>query len=312
MLVPMRTRSDLEAWRLAGRQAGYLTLRQALACGVTKATIRANLRSGLWTSVKPGVYLVAGHRQTVRGRIAAACAALGAVASHESAAELHGIPHVRRGMAVVTVPIRTTNRFPQVVVHQSTDLTARYVTEIDRIPVTTPVRTVIDLAVSIPRRRLGRIIDRCVVAGLFSVDHLAETVGALSRQGKKGFANLHALLEERTSGFVPTESELEDDVLERLRAWGLPEPVKQYPLPWRSPKRGRVDFAYPKAKLIVEVDGRAWHLAVDAFDEDRMRDNHAQLAGWRVIRVTHRMLEHRPGEVRRLLWELLGPAARSS
>jgi very-short-patch-repair endonuclease len=81
------------------------------------------------------------------------------------------------------------------------------------------------------------------------------------------------------------------------------------PLPWRSPVNGRVDFAYPEIRLIIELDGRAWHSTLEAFESDRMRDNHAQLAGWRVLRITYRMLKDNPQMVRDLVRRALSSAA---
>jgi very-short-patch-repair endonuclease len=53
--------------------------------------------------------------------------------------------------------------------------------------------------------------------------------------------------------------------------------------------------------LIIEVDGRAWHTTLEAFGSDRLRDNHAQLAGWRVLRITYRMLVEQPEMVRDMI-----------
>ena len=47
---------------------------------------------------------------------------------------------------------------------------------------------------------------------------------------------------------------------------------------------------------------------MEAFEEDRLRDNLAQLAGWRVIRITYRMLIDRPEEVRRMVESALAGA----
>ena len=105
---------------------------------------------------------------------------------------------------------------------------------------------------------------------------------------------MHKVLEIRTGEAFMGDSEFELYGLRLLREWGFPEPEPQYPLPWRSPRRGRVDFAYPGIRLIIELDGRKWHSTLDAFEEDRLRDNLAQLAGWRVLRITYRMLSEQP------------------
>ncbi len=60
---------------------------------------------------------------------------------------------------------------------------------------------------------------------------------------------------------------------------------------------GRVDFAYPHERLLVEVDGRRWHSRDQAFDHDRRRDQEAVMAGWRVLRFTWRQVSQQPTEV---------------
>ena len=44
---------------------------------------------------------------------------------------------------------------------------------------------------------------------------------------------------------------------------------------------------------------------MEAFEKDRLRDNHAQLAGWRVLRVTYRMLKEQPEVVRSMISQAL-------
>ncbi|HKZ18583.1 MAG TPA: DUF559 domain-containing protein [Acidimicrobiia bacterium] len=239
----------------------------------------------------------------------AATVTLGAVVSHESAAELHNLPGVQRGMAVVTVPTRKTNRFPDVVVHQSTDLTNAQVVEKDGLAVTSVVRTAIDLAAKRRPRVIGRIVDHAVVRGDTSIEEIVEAVGALARHGKPGMQTMHKVLEMRAGEGFMGESELEMHGLRLLREWGFPDPNLQYPLPWRSSRKGRVDFAYPSIRLIIEIDGRRWHSTLDAFEEDRLRDNHAQLAGWRVLRITYRMMMDEPEMVRAMVAQAFAVAS---
>ncbi len=297
--------AELSATELAGRQGGFVTRRQALACGMTDDEIRSRLRNRRWARVKPGLYLLAGFQPTLRGRLLAATAVLGAVVSHESAAELHDLPGVPRGLAVVTVRIRTTNRFPDVIVHQSTDLADRRVVEFEGLPTTDPIRTTIDLCSRMKPYQIGRIIDRLVIDGRATIDEIVGEVELLARHGKPGMKVARTALEPRMGETVIGESEVEAMALRLLREWGFPEPHLQYPLPWRSARKGRVDFAYPHVRLIIEIDGRAWHATLDAFENDRMRDNHAQLAGWRVLRITYRMMVDDPVEVREMIRKAL-------
>ena len=66
-----------------------------------------------------------------------------------------------------------------------------------------------------------------------------------------------------------------------------------------------VDALWARERLIVELDGFAFHHHRTAFERDRARDAALQAAGYRVIRLTHRRLEQEPAavaaEIRRLL-----------
>lgn len=93
-----------------------------------------------------------------------------------------------------------------------------------------------------------------------------------------------------------------------LRAGGLPDPVRQHPLPALT-GRGRVDAAYPAAHLIVEADGRRWHTRVDDFARDRQRDIEAGLLGWRVVRLVWADLVDRPTWVQQVVAGYLQRAA---
>src|SRR5687767_14700734 len=88
----MLSDSEIRATDLGGRQSGYVTLRQAMACGMSAEAVRRRVEAKRWIRIRPGLFLIPGFQPSVRGRLLAATAALGAVVSHESAAELHCLP----------------------------------------------------------------------------------------------------------------------------------------------------------------------------------------------------------------------------
>ena len=55
-------------------------------------------------------------------------------------------------------------------------------------------------------------------------------------------------------------------------------------------RRWRFDLAWPRHLLALEIDGGVWtqgrHVRGDGFIRDLEKMNEAQLAGWRVLRVT--------------------------
>jgi very-short-patch-repair endonuclease len=58
-----------------------------------------------------------------------------------------------------------------------------------------------------------------------------------------------------------------------------------------------VDAAWRRQRLIVELDGYAFHGTRAAFERDRARDRRLAAKGWRVLRVTWRDVEHRKEEL---------------
>jgi hypothetical protein len=208
------------------------------------------------------------------------------VVSHQSAGRLHDFDGLPWSAPTVTVPHRLTHEHPGVYVHQSTDISDDQVIEIRGLPVTNPERTIYDLAAVLSERRLDWILDRAISAGSVDLDRLAEVFASLARRGKPGTARLRRLLESRDKEWVPPDSALENRLLRLIEEAELPMPARQFHAPWLGPTNGRVDFAYPEQRLVIEGDSRRWHLLMKSFDVDRQRDNQAQLAGWRILRFT--------------------------
>ena len=103
MLRPQQPDRTCEG--LARRQHGVIARVQALEAGVTSGQINWRLRSGRWTEVQPGVYLIGGAPRTSRGRLMAACLWGGptAVASHRAAGHLWNLAGVEPGFIEIVV-----------------------------------------------------------------------------------------------------------------------------------------------------------------------------------------------------------------
>ena len=200
-------------------------------------------------------------------------------------------------MSTVTVAHRRTHSLPNLQVHQSTDLVEGHIVTINGLRVTSPARTVIDLAAVVSRRRLAQILDQSLSTKLVEISDLESLFSSLARKGKPGVRRLRALLEERVGGPIVTESVLEHRLLSLLIEAGLPKPVSQFRADWLKSVNGRIDFAYPEHRIVIEADSRRWHSSVEAFEVDRQRDNAAQLAGWVVLRFTWKMITDEPAGV---------------
>ncbi|MCE2530058.1 MAG: DUF559 domain-containing protein [Acidimicrobiia bacterium] len=294
--------------RMAESQNGLVTGEQAISAGLSRCVIRRRVRLGEWKCVGNDTYLIYGAPSAMV-YLRAAVLAFPAVVSHQSAAQLHGLGYGPFTGAVATVPSRRTYRFRGVQVHQSTDLDRRYVTHIAGFPVTNPIRTLFDLASVTEIDELLGIAQKALARRRVTFEGLAEILEELGRRGRPGTTRFRKLLEEVSPGCVAPESVMEEKMIALLSASDLPMPTLQMPLPWRGPVKGRADFAYENARVIIECDGRRWHTTMEAFEKDRRRDNLAQLNGWRVLRFTWHDLTERPARVLDQITQALRPAA---
>lgn len=291
----------------AATQHGVITRRQALAMGLTEKMIRQQVGSGLWLRMRQGVYRLVGYEETRLAKMWAVTGALPAVLSHQSAAELHDLKLTPINQVVVTVPLRCTNRFRDIVVHQSIDLVREFITEISGLPVTTIPRTIMDLAAVLRPTPLTVVVESAIVDRKVTLGELVDHHALLGRKGKPGTRRLREVLEVVGPEVVRSESALELRMMQLLEDVGCPLPVQQFVLTWRTKTVGRVDLAYPDHRLLIELDGRRWHTTVAAFEADRRRDNLAQLAGWRVLRFTWEDVDRNPAGVIRIVNEALSP-----
>jgi len=273
---------------------GSITSAEIQALGGSREWLSRREREGWLERCGPSTYRLPGTTSEWHATLAAACHRLGGVVSHESAAQLHAMPRLRRGLLIVTVPVRRSNRYPGVDVRQKTDLTPEQVVWKAGLPVTTPARTIIDLAAQLGVKRLARLVDWTVAHGLTSHETLLGLFIDVGRRGKPGTQKLRMVMEDRGGTPDRDPSELESRLLDLIERASLPPPTREFKAPWLAPTNGRVDLAYREHLLVIEADSRRWHTQADAFLTDRERDNLAQLAGWRVLRFTWWDVERRP------------------
>jgi very-short-patch-repair endonuclease len=152
------------------------------------------------------------------------------------------------------------------------------------IRVTTPARTLLDLAAVVGEDDLARTVEEARVLRL--VDDAA--IRAIVR-GHPRRAGTRALLRLLDHEPRLTRSEAERRLLALIRAAGLPLPETNVRVLGHE-----VDVLWRDARLIVEIDGFSAHGTRAAFERDRARDATLVAAGYRVIRITWRQLEDEP------------------
>jgi very-short-patch-repair endonuclease len=288
--------ADAELSRRAARQHGLLTRTQLVDAGLNRHTIAHRVKVGRLHVVHRGVYAVGFRSDAPLPRAMAAVLACGrgAVLSHGSAAALWGIQAAWPNRADTIAA--TEHRLTGVRVHRSRSLAPQDRTTRLRIPTTTPVRTLIDLADTVDDRILARAVNEALVKRLLRREHLAARLASV--HGRRAARRLSAFVDNPDA---PTRSVFEDAFLELVDRKGLPRPeTNQRVGPYE------VDMLWRAPRLIVELDGRAFHDHASAFERDRERDATLVAAGYRVVRVTWRRLADDPDREAKRLRALLG------
>ncbi len=284
----VRGQGDAEIARLAELQRGLVHRSQLIAAGITQGAIRHRLHTRRLHKLYPSVYLLG------RPRLEPLAASTAAVMHFDGHALLSGrsagwLWELSEGselpVEVTVVGIDARSR-PNLVVHRARTLSQEDVRLWKGLPVTSPARTLVDLA---------GILDMAELEAAYAIAlrrkrvRLDEIGAAMARApGHKGVAMLKALVD---GGAHPTltRSRYERKLRSLIRAADLPQPLVNTKVEGHE-----VDFFWPKHRLVVEFDGFDTHGHRTSFETDRLRDQRLIAAGHRVLRITARQIDFTP------------------
>jgi very-short-patch-repair endonuclease len=276
----------VDLFDIARRQNGVVSRRQLLAAGISVPQIRAWLRRGQLHPVHQGVYSIAPLSLLPFGRAAAGLLALGpdAVLGHRSAAAVWRLAPPDAGDVDVIVIGRWPKAREGVRLHRTKRLDRADITTRRNLRITTPARTVIDLATDATLPEVEHGLSEGRALGLISDARLN---AALDRApaNHPGAAAIRSLLKSQV-GRALTRSERERKLLKLLDAAGLPKPLVNRPLHGFKP-----DFYWPEQRLILEFDGYRTHGGRRKFESDRKRDQLFATKGIQTVRSTWLQLE---------------------
>ena len=197
---------DPQIARIAAAQYGVFTYDAVLRSGATKRVIERRLASGRWERLHQGVYRLSGTPGSWRQQVIAACFAAGsAVASHRAAGGLWRVAGFEQRVLEITVPRGRRPRLHGVIVHQLS-LPSVDVTILDAIPITTPARTLLDLAAVSPTDAVEEALDDALRRGLTTRAKLRWRVKELGR--RSGSRAIRTLLDVRNDGARTAQSVL--------------------------------------------------------------------------------------------------------
>lgn len=283
-------RSTRESPRWRHDSGASSTATSCWPAGLHRSSLARRVRAGRLHPVLPQVFAVGHTALPIGGREAAALLWRGpwSALSHESAAWVLGLVPAPELVHVSGTVGRTASR-NDVVVHRVASLSADDVRVSNGLRVTRPARTLLDLAATTEPRQLDRLVAEARLRRLVDEHALRKVVSRHPR--RRGGARLLALLDAEREPAM-TRSEAERRFRDLMRRSGMPMPLANARVAGFE-----VDALWADERVIVEVDGFAFHRSRQAFERDRLKAGALEARGFRVLRVSWRQIVEAPETV---------------
>lgn len=300
-----RAGTDARVSSLARSQAGVVTRQQALGCGLTSRQIEGRVARSALLPLLAGVYLSAGSPVSWltwawAGVLAGGpgCSLVGASAA--------AVREWGDQVWPITIAIPATRR-----VRWRTDKLKAHrlavsddeIIRVSGLPITTRLRTAVDIAHLLPIGDAQQLIDRLLVLGLIDLSALTDAVALSSRTGSRQARRLARSAADRAA------AESERLAHRILRAAGLVGFTPNYSV-LVAGRTVTIDIAFVRARVAIEINGWAFHSAPDRRRGDDAKSAELQLAGWVVLSFGWHDLMQRPEYVVSKIRQAL--AARSA
>jgi very-short-patch-repair endonuclease len=280
-----------------------VTRRQLLGLGLSRRAIQHRISRGRLHPVMRGVYAVGRPSLTRKGEWMAAVLSCGpgAMLSHGSAAALWGFgQEVGKEIEVSTITA-TDRRRPGIRIHRRPGIRADNRFEHNGIPVTGPVRTLVDQAARLRPLALERSVNEADKRDLVDPDELRMALPQYPRE--RGVGALRTLLDRLT--FRLSDSDLEILFRPLARDAGLPAPETK-----QMVNGFEVDFYWPELGLVIETDGLRYHRTPSQQNRGLRRDQTHTATGMTPLRFSHSQIKFEPDYVRAKLKAVAGLLSR--
>lgn len=270
--------------QLAREQRGLFSVAQAAQFGVPRVQLCRAVSTGLLRRSRRGVYAMSGTPPSRWEPVLAAAlvAGPGAVISHSSAAAIHGLYAAElRGIELSRVDGAHV-RLAGVTVHRHTLLSSEDCLTRHGVAITSPARTLVDVAPRVSPALLERMLDEGCVARVWTVAAVRACVERLplAAPGRGRVARLLSLRDEAPDA----DSVLEARVFRALRPLA---PFEHHFLMSVGNSVFNLDVAWPDQKVTAEIIGRAHRVASrSAFERERRKLNALAHDGWRIVHLT--------------------------
>jgi very-short-patch-repair endonuclease len=282
--------AHLEIGRLARHQHGVVTRGQLNSCGFSNKRIRTLTRQGQLRRAHRGVYLVGSTTTWLTPFAAAALAggARAAVSRRSGVYLLKLLPlPARPGPVHITAPNQHRVGDDRLIVHETTHLPHYEIRDVEGIPVTSPIRTLIDFAGDdATEEELDRAVAEAFARGM--TNRAAFLKAARKAKGRRGAGRVRALLRDPHAA-KKIRSRPERRLSRLLHDGGIDDFETNARIgPWE------VDVFFREVGLVVEVDVYSTHSSPRAFERDRAKTTALEERGLSVHRVTDVQMERDP------------------
>lgn len=290
---------DARVARIAGAQFNRVSRGQLQELGLSENAIEWRVAAGRLVIVEEGVYAVSPvlEHDDLGRWMGATLTSPDTYLSRESASCAWGILSFERPLATVTRPgSGGPRRFGGMLVHRSSTLDGECTVH-RGIPITTVPRTLLDLACCVSQKALAKALRESIRLELATVHGLGDWLGDFRRRRGAGRLAM-ALARYRGLPIERARSGAEIRALEVLRSAGRPMPRLNVHVAGEE-----ADLSWPGERLIIEIDGRPFHLDIG---EDARKELTWRRAGWEVHRLPsgdvyerpHRLLALAPADKR--------------
>ena len=266
---------------------GVFSRAEATEFGKSDKQLAGMLRRSEIVRTHPSTYRSTTNPRTWEAQLRGASLSVRGVASHRSAAALWRIDGFPRALIEVTIDNSRRVILPGVKVRRSTQFAWRDETTIDGIATTGIARTVLDVAAVVGPGRLNQAVDAVLRQKLLSWPDLYDVLVRHSARGRTGCGRLRKLLDVRFGDTAIPDSRWNRMVATLLVDAGLPAPALEFEVRSSSGDFvARVDLAFPRRKVAIELDSERWHLNSESFRKDPRRKNKLTVEGWTVLSFT--------------------------
>jgi very-short-patch-repair endonuclease len=270
---------------VADRQCEIVTSMQLRCLGLTARQTALRVERGLLYRMHRGVFVWGRPEPEPPGRAVAAVYACGegAVFTGDGAAARWHMRPEPTGEVDVTIVGERRVRRRGITTHRTGSLDVRDIRTLHGIPITSPARTLLDIASELPTHDLAAALERAQIDRLVTRRDLQNTIDRA--RGRTGVPALRALLDEPAF----TRSRAERLLVSLLKVAKLPRPAFNHKV-----EGFEADAVWLPERVILEFDSHAFHATRAAFQRDRRRDAAHARAGYLVLRTIWHELTKEP------------------